>query len=345
MLNMPNDYSDDRLRLVARLYYLDGLGQSEVARFAKVSQAKVSRLLSLARERGIVRITVADYEPRRRELEDQLCARLGLALVVVIKASDGLEVADLRRAIGHFGAPVVGSLIGARDVVALAGGRTIHELVQHLPETRDKGLTVVQAMGSVDSSVNAFDAQEVGRVLVQRLGGLFLALNTPAFLPEKRTRDALLELEQVRDVLDHLGRAKVAIVGLGTLENSVFVERGVLSAKAIADLHRAGAVGELCGRFIDGDGEECASPWRDRVIGVQLEQLRKIPQVIGVVSGSDRSAAIIAAVRGGLLKSLVIDEAGGSALLAAAALSDPKIPKARKSEKIGLLPVKNSKKK
>ncbi|MCX6953236.1 MAG: sugar-binding transcriptional regulator [Verrucomicrobia bacterium] len=330
---MPNDYSDDRLRLVARLYYLDGLGQSEVARFAKVSQAKVSRLLALARERGIVRITVADYEPRRHELEDRLRARLGLGLAVVIKASDGLETSDLRRAIGHFGAPVVDGLIGAKDVVALAGGRTIHELVQHLPETPGRGLTVVQAMGSVDSSVNVFDAQEVGRVLVQRLGGTFLVLNTPAFIPEKRTRDALLELEQVRNVHEHLGRAKVAIVGLGTLENSVFVERGVLPPKALDGLRQAGAVGELCGRFIDADGEECASPWRDRVIGVQVEQLRKIPQVIGVVSGSDRSAAILAAVRGGLLKSLIIDEAGASALLTAVELWESTVPKARKSKK------------
>src|ERR1043165_7151769 len=101
---MPNDYSDDRLRLIARLYYLDGLGQTEVAKFAKVSQAKVSRLLALARERGIVRITVADYEPRRRELEDRLRARFGLATAVVIKSSDGLDGTDLRRAVGHFGA-------------------------------------------------------------------------------------------------------------------------------------------------------------------------------------------------------------------------------------------------
>jgi DNA-binding transcriptional regulator LsrR (DeoR family) len=66
---MPDVFSDDRLRIVARLYYLDGLGQSEVTKFAKVSPAKVSRLLSLAKERGIVRITVADYDPRPR------CAR------------------------------------------------------------------------------------------------------------------------------------------------------------------------------------------------------------------------------------------------------------------------------
>jgi DNA-binding transcriptional regulator LsrR (DeoR family) len=263
-----------------------------------------------------VRITVADYEPRRRELEDQLRARLGLKEAVVIKAGGGSEPADLRRAVGHFGAAAVDALIAPRDTVALAGGRTIHELVHHLPQTKTKSLTVVQAMGSVDSTVNAFDAQEVGRVVAQRLGGIFLALNAPAFIPEKRTRDALLELEQVRSVHENLGRAKVALVGLGTLHNSVFVERGVLKEAMLRELERAGAVGEVCGRFIDAHGDECKTAWSDRVMSVPVAQLRKIPQVIGIVSGNDRSAAILAAVRGGLIKSLVIDEGGANALLA-----------------------------
>ncbi|MBI5769902.1 MAG: transcriptional regulator [Verrucomicrobia bacterium] len=318
---MLNDYSDDRLRLVARLYYLDGLGQSEVARFAKVSQAKVSRLLALARERGIVRITVADYEPRRRELEDQLRARLGLKEAMVIKAGGGTEAADVRRAVGHFGADAVDALIQPRDIVALAGGRTIHDLVHHLPQSRTKSLTVVQAMGSVDSNVSVFDAQEIGRVMAQRLGGIFLALNAPAFIAEKRTRDALLALEQVRSVDENLERANVALVGLGTLQNSVFVERGVLKEPMIAELERAGAVGEVCGRFIDADGRECETAWSDRVMSVRVEQLRRIPRVIGVVSGSDRTAAILAAIRGGLIKSLVIDEGGAGVLLATASNS------------------------
>src|SRR3954470_23955016 len=198
---MPNDYSDDRLRLVARLYYLDGLGQAEVAQFAKVSQAKVSRLLALARERGIVRVTVADYEPRRRDLEDQVQAQYGLRNVVVVKAADGLAGAELRRAVGHFAGPFVEAMLQADDVVALAGGRTIRELCQHFPKHRTKNLTVVQAMGSIDSTVSIYDAQEIGREMAQRLGGSFLALNAPAFIPDKRTRDALLALEQVRGVL------------------------------------------------------------------------------------------------------------------------------------------------
>jgi deoxyribonucleoside regulator len=328
-MRIMNEYSDVKLRLVARLYHLDGLGQAEVAKFAKVSQAKVSRMLALARERGIVRVTVADYEPRRRELEDEIRARLGLGMVTIIKSTQGLEGADLRRTVGHFGAPEVNGLIKARDVVALAGGRTIHELIRHLPEARNKSLTVVQAMGSVDSTINVFDAQEVGRVMAQRLGGIFLSLNTPAFIPEKRTRDALLELPQVRIVHENLDRANVAIVGLGTLSNSVFVERGTLDSAMIRDLTRAGAVGELCGRFVDADGRECDTAWRDRVISVQVEQLRRIPQVVAVVSGNDRSQAILAAIRGGLIKSLVIDELGASALLAA----EPPPPPRKKARK------------
>lgn len=328
---MQHIYSDDHLRLAARLYYIDGLGQSEVARFARVSQAKVSRLLALARDRGIVRITVADYEPRAGALEKQLCERLGLTLAVVIKAIDGLGRADLRRAVGHFASAACGALVEPAAIVALAGGRTLHELVHHLPGPGNKAVTIVQAMGSVDSTVSAFDAQEVGRVMAQRVGGNFLALNTPAYMPDKRTRDALLKLEQVRNVHDHLGRAGLALIGLGTLENSVFIERGVLGPLQIAKLRHAGAVGEICGRFIDADGNECPTPWRARVMSAEIEQLRRIPQVIGVVSGSDRSGAILAAVRGRLLKGLIIDETGAAALLTAAETTRTRKPAKAKS--------------
>jgi DNA-binding transcriptional regulator LsrR (DeoR family) len=312
---MPNDYSDDRLRLAARLYYVDGLGQHEVAKFVKVSQAKVSRLLALARERGIVRISIADYEPRRRDLEGQLCERFPLSTAIVVKAIDGLTDTDLRRAVGHFGSAAVNELITPKAIVALAGGRTLHELVHHLPEAHNKALTVVQAMGSVVSHANAFDAQEVGRVMAQRLGGTFLAFNTPAYTPDKRTRDTLLKLEQIRHVREHLDRADLAIVGVGSLENSVFVERGVLTSADLNELRKAGAVGEICGRFFNAAGKECATSWRDRVMSAEMDQFRKMPQVLAVVSGSDRSFALQAAIRGQLIKGLVIDEAGATALL------------------------------
>jgi DNA-binding transcriptional regulator LsrR (DeoR family) len=305
---MQSHYSDEQLRLAARLYYLDRLAQSEVARFVKVSQAKVSRLLAVARERGIVRITVAEYEPRNTALERRLRKELGLNAIAVIKVLDGAKAEDARRAVGHFGAPFVGSLLRPKSVVAIAGGRTIRELVQLLPEDRERHLTVVQAMGSIDSTIGPEDAVELGRVLARRSGGRFQTLNTPAFVPDRKTRDALLGLAQIRAVRELLAEATTAIVGVGTPSNSVFVERGVLTPRDTEALAACGAVGEICGRFYDKHGRECISPWRDRVLSIELEQIRRIPHVIGVVAGGDRSAAIVAAIRGGLLKSLLVDE-------------------------------------
>src|SRR5687767_7818153 len=117
--SLPIADSDEHLALIARLYYLDGLAQNEVAKLANVSQAKVSRLLALAKDRGIVRISVTEYDPRRRDLEEQLRARVGLAQAIVIKASQGAKGEELRRAVGYFGAPVLESLLAPNDIVAL----------------------------------------------------------------------------------------------------------------------------------------------------------------------------------------------------------------------------------
>jgi DNA-binding transcriptional regulator LsrR (DeoR family) len=177
-------------------------------------------------------------------------------------------------------------------------------------------LTVVQAMGSIDSNISPVDALELGRALVGLWGGEFLTLSTPAFAPDKKTRDSFLGSNQIRSVWQRLRSADAALVGVGPIEQSVYIDRGVLNAGDIAHLRSCGAVGEICGRFFDADGMECNSRWRNRAISVELEYLRKIPQVIGVAAGPDRVPAVAAAMRGGLLKSLLIDETGANALLA-----------------------------
>ncbi len=45
-----------------------------------------------------------------------------------------------------------------------------------------------------------------------------------------------------------------------------------------------------------------------------LEQVRRIPQVVGVVAGADRSEAIAAAIRGGLLNAVVMDDSAAQFL-------------------------------
>jgi len=309
-------YSDEQLILAARLYYADGLSQSQVAKMVGASQAKVSRMLSLAREQGIVRISVPEFSPRDEALEEHLCKRLGLSNAVVVRRLGKQAAADLRSTVGYFAAPVVSSWLTSKTTLALAGGRTVRSLAERmLPPPGVRGVVVVQSMGNVDEIPGPYDALEFGRILAQRWGGALLALNTPALLADANVCRQFQAVDQVRKVFDRLARADIALVGVGNLQNSVFLERRVLKPRDVEVLKRGGAVGEICGRFYDADGKECDTPFRDRVISLGLDKLRRMAEVVGVVSGSDRTAAILGAIRGGILKSLVIDDLAAQALL------------------------------
>jgi deoxyribonucleoside regulator len=313
------DYPDDILRMAASLYYVDGLGQTEVANLVRVSQTKISRLLAIALERGIVRITVDQYNPRVAALERQLCEKFGLKSAAVIKTARSAAPEAARQTVGHFGAPYVASLLPqAPGVVALGGGRSVAEVVRRFRRSDGRRLTVVQAMGSIDSNISPVDALELGRNLVNLWGGEFLTLSTPAFAPDRKTRDTFLASAQIRSVWQRLRQADAALVGVGPLDQSVYIERGVLGSGAVAQLRACGAQGEICGRFFDRQGRECVSPWRNRAVSIELAQLRRIPQVIGVAAGLERAPAVAAALRGGLIKSLLIDEHGAQALVSGA---------------------------
>jgi deoxyribonucleoside regulator len=308
--------ADELLLLVARLYYVDGLSQSDVARMANVSQPKISRLLAKARERGIVHISVAEYDPRDRHLESLLEERLGLRQAMVIKTREGLPIVELRQSVAHFAAPWFSAKICSGDVLAVAGGRAMQWLVHAAqPAHPTTGLTIVQAMGNMDASVGPCDALELGRIIAKRWGGTFLTLNLPALLPNARTRKTCLALEPIRRVVDQLHHVRIALVGVGSLDNSAMVDRGVLGENDIEHLKKVGAVGEICGRFFDRHGNECKTSYRDRVVSIEIEDLKRADEVVAMVAGSDRTEAIRGALRGGLIKSLIIDRAGAAALL------------------------------
>jgi DNA-binding transcriptional regulator LsrR (DeoR family) len=309
------DHNTALLTAVARMYYLDGMGQNEIAVMYGISRSTVSRMLTEARVRGIVRITVDDFEPTDADLEARLRDAFGLLHVAVIRGMGG-SGAHLRRTIGHFAAPQVASWLAESQVVGIAGGRTIADVVQTIqPQPPMRHLRVVPLMGTVGASPSAVDASEISRAVARRYDGHLHTVNAPIFVQEATAQRLFLSHSQIQAVWRLFDTMDRALVGIGTLEDSVFVERQVLSRSDLQDLRRTGAVGEMCGRFFDEHGNECDSPFRDRVISVDLDRLRACGDVIAITSGAKRATALAAAIRGGLIRSLVIDDTGAAALL------------------------------
>jgi deoxyribonucleoside regulator len=311
------DGDRDVMTSVARMYYLNRLGQSEIANIYGISRSTVSRMLTAAREQGIVRISVEESDPRDRELERLLKDRMGLLKAIVIRAP-GTSSAQVRRAVGYFAAPFVANWIAEQPVVGLAGGRTLAELVHQIePRHMGTGPTFVQLLGAIGSSPRQIDASEQCRTLAQRFGGTFRTINLPAYAQDQHVRGLFLSHQDIQAVWTSISSIKLALVGLGTLEQSAFIERGILDPSVLSELRAAGAVGEICGRFFDARGRECATSLRDRVVGVELDMLRSCPDVAVVMSGPSRGKAMLAALKGGIVKSIVVDQVGAQSILEA----------------------------
>lgn len=312
---MNSSFTREQVHLAAQYYYKDGLGQAEVAKRVNVSQAKVSRLLALAREEGIVQITVVDYDPRESSLEQKLRKKYSLKNVIVVRTVPDLAPEHVRNSVAHFSAPHVMSWLKKHTTIAIAGGRSLAELIHKMTSPEQIEIRIVQAMGNIDSQIEAVDAIELGRVLANQWDAPFYTLNTPAFLPDIKTKQIMLGLESVKTTVGLFKKLDFALVGIGSLENSIFSSRRVLDADDIRLLQAKGAVGEICGRYFNSEGVECESSFKERVIGVQLDELRRTTETVAIVTEHDRAAAIQAAIKGKLIKSLITDKTTAEAIL------------------------------
>ena len=110
----------------------------------------------------------------------------------------------------------------------------------------------------------------------------------------------------------------MALVGIGSVEPSDLLASSgnIFSPQELETLRQLGGVGDLCLRFFDADGKPVVSTLNDRVIGMELEQLRRVKRSVGIAGGRRKVAAIRGAVRGGYVNVLITDLSTAQALVA-----------------------------
>jgi DNA-binding transcriptional regulator LsrR (DeoR family) len=96
-------------------------------------------------------------------------------------------------------------------------------------------------------------------------------------------------------------------IGAPTLDSVVMRDGSILTEKDRDILLAKGAVGDIALRFFDFKGKPVISDIDERVIGITLEQLSKIKQVIGVGGGLQKEAAIRGALQGNYIHVLITD--------------------------------------
>ena len=300
---------------VALRYYLDGRSKIEIATEFGLSRFKVARLLDDARASGLVRIEIGHPGAIDIELSGRLMDALGLQHCVVTDTPDEHPVA-IREHLGAAAAELLTELITPDDVLGLSWARSVSAMATSV--RRLATVPVVQLTGALsrpgvdDSSIEL--VREVARVG----GGPAYFFYAPMAVSDPVTARALRGQPEVARAFGLIGSVTKAVAGVGAWEPEQSTLFDATSEAECAELRAAGVCAEVSGVLIDDGGEPVSAPLTERMIGITAAQMRAVPEVIGIVYGLAKARAVLAAVRGGYVDSLVTHSTLATVLIDAA---------------------------
>ncbi len=309
----PAEFRNDPVVWAAWLYYADHMTQEEVAAALGTSRATVVNLLQEARDREVVTTAIAPRFFESVAISRALRERFGLGKAVVVPHDDGRSP-DYER-IGRAGACVLLDMLAPDETLGVAWGRTVLALANALPVRARPGVTVAQIVGSATGTYE-FSPELCTSNIAARLSARALNLHAPGIVSSSAVREVFMREPALMEQFAIVRGSTTLLFGItGMHAASVPLRCGYLQAAEAADYASLGAVAMLAGRFLALDGSPVRGDLDRRIIGLDLDEIRDIPERICVAGGADKVVPLHAMLRGGFATTLVTDEATARALL------------------------------
>lgn len=262
--------------------YLKSQGLIDINRLGMVLTEKGEKTIA-----GLAPIIAKLFDESQTEL--RLAEKLGINRAIIVPGN-----ADLQdHVFGLLGAELNAALdlllpLGQNTITVL-GGKTMAEIAPNLSRnlSHHRQLMFVPGRGALGESVE-IQSNTVCQVMAQSSNGKYRAL----YLPENVSPEVLRSLTQdpsIGEVLDYISNSDAVIHAIGSAD--VMAQRRDLDLTVKSQLRQQDAVVECFGYFFNRSGQVIYKIPR---IGLQLEDLFKIPHVFAVAAGTKKAPAIVA---------------------------------------------------
>lgn len=323
------DNDDQAMAQAAWLYYVGGFNQEETARRLGTTRARVNKMLSDARETGLVSISINSSNVGMLPEEEAIRAHFGLDFCVCTPRlrsapdEDGPLFERMAfRAVGTAAAAHLRQELQANPqaIVGTGWGRTIEQMTLQLAGVSAPDARFISLMGSLTAN-SAYNPFEVVHALARKTGGQGFFLPVPFIADTREDHDVLVSQRSVQDALAIARSSTLAYVSIGELsEASLLRAQEMITAEELAELQALGAVGDTNGFFYDFNGHAVEHSLSRRTIALDFAELTSA-KVVGLVAGRQKLAAAIGLLRSGICKGLIIDGDTAVALCEHLALS------------------------
>jgi len=297
---------------IARCYYELGMTQQEIANRLGIGRARVIRLLAEARERGIIDIRINSTLLELVELGDRLVDQYQLdwSETTLCYSEDESEIAQ---AVAQAACEWVPRYINDGMTIGIGWGETLQRFARELPNLPKRDISVIALLGSLTrrSSMTRYEATTA---LSAKLDAECLYLPGPIVCDDRAGRDVLAKQPLFKEVYSRALESDIAVVSIGGLKSTTIRRVNFVTEDEFNSVIAVGAIGNFLGYYIDASGQLVDHDINERVLGLRLEEFRKIPQRIMISGGADKIPALKAVLQRGLITALITDEATARAL-------------------------------
>ena len=302
---------------VAKLYYEDELTQSEIAQKLGYSRIKIHRILNAARDAGIVQIHIQPPQDTDLELENQLIHDFGLRDSVVVQDFPAQE--DLYRSLNRGAYRWLTAHLAPGSRLGLGLGRTLSYLPEVFEPLEEGSCTFTEIAGAIADHNWGLRGNSTASRLAEICGGKAELFYAPTLVSSPQLRDQLVQEGPILKALQRARSCDIILQSVGPADEtaSLFIH-GYLSRQELADLQEAGAVGDALGCYFDLQGKILPSPTEQRMIGIHLSELTRVPWSVLVAGGPRKVAPIQGALAGNFFNVLITDTATAQQLLGTA---------------------------
>jgi DNA-binding transcriptional regulator LsrR (DeoR family) len=300
---------------IARRYYIDGKSKSEIGEEFELSRFKVARLLEDGRASGLVRIEIGHRGTVDVGLSSELRDAYRLTNAIVVDTSEA-EPHSVREQVGRAAAELLEEIVTPADVLGLGWARSL--LAMSAALTRLAPCPVVQLTGALSRPDVDDSSIELVRDIARISGGPAYYYHYPMIVPDAQTAAVLRGQPEVVRAFDQLASVTKAVVGLGSWDPPFSTMYDALGPDERNALIALGVRADVSGVLLDAEGSPVDAALSARMICVNAEELRRIPEVIGLVYGPEKVRWARPAILGGSLTSIVTNTSTARGLMAMA---------------------------
>ncbi|KAB7665810.1 sugar-binding transcriptional regulator [Bacillus sp. B1-b2] len=239
------------------------------------------------------------------EMETNLQHKLGINRVIIV-AGDSDTSPWVKKELGLATASCMKSLLIGNNIIAVNGGTTMSSVAEVLtPDIATGELLFVPARGGIGE-----DVKNQANTICSRMADQTKSKHRVLYAPDEVSKEvykSILTDPQISDVLKLIRSANLLLHGIG--EALSMAKRRNTSASDLEKLVQVEAVGEAFGYYFNEDGEVVH---KVQTIGLRLDELPNVPNIIAVAGGASKSKAIRAYLKQAPTSTILITDEGAA---------------------------------